>query len=100
MPRTLKLVFHVEDEDKNLVMEKSQMLMRFEDDILDKAEYLSSMDDFPSSMGGLKAWQEANKPYADILEIIKAAYDVHLHRVIRKYIIDWAKKQRTPANAG
>lgn len=100
MPCTLKLVFHIEDEDKNLVMEKSQMLMRFEDDILEKAEHLSSMDDFPSSMEGLKAWQKANRPYADILEIIKAAYEVYLPRVIRKSIIDWAKKQRTPANAG
>lgn len=89
MPRMLKLVFHVEDEDKNVIVEKSQISIAISDETLAKADHLS-VDDLSETLEGMREW---GKPYRDIMDQMDSA-DIMMKRHARKVIIDWAKAQR------
>jgi hypothetical protein len=100
MPKKLKFVFHVEDEEKNVIVEKSQTWLEFDDETLKSAvsnPILPPIDNYPKTIEGMKAWDKDAGPYRLILEVIQAGLII-MERYTRIKIIEWARKQHEGVN--
>jgi hypothetical protein len=97
MPKKLKFVFHVEDEEKNVIVEKSQTWLEFDDETLKEAIPLPSPKDYPQTVEGLTIWRKHADPQYQIYEIIQASTIV-MYRFTRDKIVEWAQKQREGVN--
>lgn len=91
--RKLKFVYHVEDEEKNLIGEKRQVIIELTDEQIHNARFLPEVSNYPHTLAGLTAWADDSKTYRDIGDQFKAAEHIGW-RGARRQIIEWAKAQQ------